>query len=1420
MLHPFGRAFIINFNLSCSFLIESGPILPNSNLPPKVPHFTGREKECSDIIDHVTSESTRLVSVWGSPGFGKTSIAIAVGHQLKAQGLPVYFISLRGLRLKSDLTSKLLGFFSQSATLSQRLTADDELCSIFDQLSDRCVCILDNVDDLIESGIPNVKEDVVHLIEEILNRSNKVKFLLTTRESFEFFNLRFQGHHAVRIRELDEQFSRYLVKELLPESCASDCVKVSQICGNVPLAMKLLCSSISEDCSGQPSHYIDMFKNTTDNILQELDNSDYPSNMRLKCLFDASFQRLSPKEREGLVSFCVLPEHFDLTVAAAVLGMKTIDARKILQTLQRKSLIDSSCKSEKYSIHKLLLTFVMEKGQLELKETFLNSKARFYEFYISLFEKLTEEFLTGSSMSAFIEFFQNEKSIVESLIDGCSDSRTVDKVCNVLAKAELYLYFIYWNNTAILDIIYDSAIKAANDHHGKNCVYKRLLLSKAYGGVIMGSSGETEKLLSEAREIQLSASIRDREQEGKLLSYHGLYQLVIGRTEGGLNLLEEALSFLVTSSEHTILKIIVCQILAFYHSLKSNPLQSLKLYKRAVVECRAVGDKGLLVIPAIGKTTTNSDEDNTPSNKTRNAHNQPLEIEVIYVVSQAVKNITTNETEQCFHSLLLQILKESESALPPGATGRFNYHYSGVRLLNKMRKREGSSVDIHEIMNFHSKTIEGNFNKKNSKTSQKNRDHSKVDNLEAVESNKRALDIRLKVFGEEHSVTAASYDGLAVIQHSLGDCVSALESQHRALDIRLKVFGEEHSETARSYHSLGKIQHSLGDFVSALESKKRALEIRLKVLGEEHSESALSYHEIGATQHSLGDFVSALESEKRALDIRLKVFSGEHSVIATRYHGLGVIQHSLGDFVSALESHNRALDIRLKVFGEEHSETATSYDSLGVTQHSLEEFVSALESKKHALDIRLKVLGEEHSDTAYSYHSLGVTQHLLRDFVSGLESNKRALDIRLKVFGEEHSETATSYHSLGATQHSLGDFVSALESKKRALDIRLKVFGEEHSETALSYHEIGVTQHSLGDFVSALESDKRALDIRLKVLGEEHSETATSYDSLGDTQHSLGDFISALESNKRVLDIRLKVLGEEHSETAASYHSLGVTQHSLGDFVSALESDKRALDIRLKVFGEEHSETALIYHEIGVTQHSLGDFVSALESDKRALDIRLKVFGEEHSETATSYHSLGVTQHSLADFVSALESHKRALDIRLKVLGEEHSEIARSYHLLGVTQHSLGDFVSALQSHKRALDIQLKVFGEEHSETATSYHWLGVTQHSLGDFVSALQSHKRALDIRLKVFGEEHSETATSYHWLGVTQHSLGDFVSALQSHKRALDIRLKVLGEEHSEIARSYHLLGVTQHSLGDFVSAHESLKRALDIRLKVLGE
>ena len=228
--------------------------LPRSFLPDLVTNFTGRQSECQEIIGHVTSESARIVSIWGSPGFGKTSVAIAVGHELQSQGFPVCFLSLRSLQSVADLKSKLLRSFRQFTTNHQSLgrqrqSIDDELYQHVSEISGRIVVILDNADDLLESGLQNVKADVMRLLEEILRQNEKMTFFVTTRQSFEFMNLHFQGHKSIRVGPLDEASSQVLVHELLPTVCPSDCKRVTQICGHVPLAIKLLCSLISEDTS-------------------------------------------------------------------------------------------------------------------------------------------------------------------------------------------------------------------------------------------------------------------------------------------------------------------------------------------------------------------------------------------------------------------------------------------------------------------------------------------------------------------------------------------------------------------------------------------------------------------------------------------------------------------------------------------------------------------------------------------------------------------------------------------------------------------------------------------------------------------------------------------------------------------------------------------------------------------------------------------------------------------------------------------------------------------------------------------------------------------------------------------------------------------------------------------------------------------
>ena len=1064
------------------------------------------------------------MSIWGSPGFGKTSVAIAVGHEIQSRGLPVFWLSLRGLRSKADLTSKLLSFFrqpSKNTFAAQHLSRDDELCQLFSEISDDLVFILDNADDLLESGLPKVnREEVVEFLEEILRRNQNVKFAITTRESFGFLNLHLEFHQSVRIRPLEEASSRSLVHELLPDASTSDCKRITQICGHVPLAIKLLCSSISED-SAQPSQFLnELLASSTESIVEMLDSPGYPTNHRLRFLFNSSFERLCKQEKEALVSFSVLPENFDTEVAASVLGKPLRLTKNILQSLERKSLLDSSLERHSFKMHKLLQLFARERGNDEMKEIFYDSKNRLHAYYLSLFEELNEQFLTGHSMSAFIAFYEDKQNIVQSLVDGCSYPETADRVFDVLDNAEIFLDSIFWTHssaTCPFDLIYDSALKAAN-RYGNAVYYRRLLVSKSFSQLTWGAQGASLKLLREVDEIRQAATPFTSDEKAKYLWYFGMYQLVIGETESGVKYLQEALPLMRNSPEHRILRLVIFQIFALYWQVEKNRSHSRQFYVKALLESMAIGDRQLLVIPSSEMETANETKGRkTPSRCADTLCNRPLELQIIYHVLQASQHLPLIGTNKSLQDIVLKVRDDIEAALPCGETGLFNFHRVVVAvLLNVFSKCKEKENLAHSQTSREQKPQEksGNSNHETeeeyySASSNNNcKDSYNVKNKQcnlvssgALQSRQRATDIAIERFGAEHPNTADSYHTLGITQYLLGDFTSALRSLQKALNIRQVVLGNDHLGTADIYRSLGATYHWLGDFSAALQCRQQALDIRRKVHGEEYASIVEGYCELRSTQFALGDFSSAVESDQYALDVCIKMFGEEDPRTPSILLSLANTQRLLGDLTSALEYAECALCIAVRLFGTEHVITANGYCSLGDIHLSLENHTGARYYYQIAHNINARLFRNKQVRSALSLRYIDLVQWLqfaiiqnlkldasiriFSDLNAALEDAQCALSIAENLYGEEDVTTADSFYLLGSIQFELFDFNSSLYFHERALDIKLKVLGEEHSGTVISFMFLALVHFALSNFTTAKEYAECALSIRPRLSGED-----------------------------------------------------------------------------------------------------------------------------------------------------------------------------------------------------------------------------------------------------------------------------------------------------------------------------------------------
>jgi predicted ATPase/DNA-binding winged helix-turn-helix (wHTH) protein len=182
-----GRGYCFIAPISRLTQPEDGPTpassFPRVNLPNRLARMLGRADVVFELSAHLLA--SRFVTIIGPGGVGKTTIAVAVAHDLlEAFAEEVLFVDLGALsdpRLVSTSLSLMLGLPVQS---------DDPTPSIIAHLRDkRMLLILDNCEHLIEA--------VASLMTNVFMAAPRVHFLATSREA-----LRVEGEQVYKLTPL------------------------------------------------------------------------------------------------------------------------------------------------------------------------------------------------------------------------------------------------------------------------------------------------------------------------------------------------------------------------------------------------------------------------------------------------------------------------------------------------------------------------------------------------------------------------------------------------------------------------------------------------------------------------------------------------------------------------------------------------------------------------------------------------------------------------------------------------------------------------------------------------------------------------------------------------------------------------------------------------------------------------------------------------------------------------------------------------------------------------------------------------------------------------------------------------------------------------------------------------------------------
>ena len=333
-----------------------------SRFPYSHKHFVGRDKDVEKLMDLLdfSNKSIRIINVIGTPGIGKSTLAIHAVNKMIANGTFAYYVNMAEFpegELKLFLAEKILPLDSLStAYISKNAAYYDELLTWADHQYWNNVILLDNSDGCINSQRDTFKE----AIEEILqNSDNTIKIVITSRETMPYMD---SYYTHVSLMPLSKNASCELLELKIPFALNQTEKKaIAKLTGKLPLALQIIGSllRVTVDHPPSPSQIIAELKNP----IHTLSPPKLDRKMQQNASMSLSYNYLSKKLQKIGRYLAHFPASFDKSTACGVLRLISRQSDEYFSSqineLVTRSLLELDEQSGRYHFHRLLKEFFL-----------------------------------------------------------------------------------------------------------------------------------------------------------------------------------------------------------------------------------------------------------------------------------------------------------------------------------------------------------------------------------------------------------------------------------------------------------------------------------------------------------------------------------------------------------------------------------------------------------------------------------------------------------------------------------------------------------------------------------------------------------------------------------------------------------------------------------------------------------------------------------------------------------------------------------------------------------------------------------------------------------------------------------------------------------------------------------------------------
>ncbi len=337
--------------------VRSGNLTVPAQLPPDVPDFTGRALPLSKVRQELAvrgdgATTARTVLICGTPGVGKTTLALRAAHIDRADYPDgQLFADLRGTSVTpADPADILVDSLRAVGVPEHQVPARlEERAKLFRTWSnDRRVLIV--LDDAYSTS----------QVTPLLPATPECAVIITGRWRLHAL----PGAQTVELGVMDVTEGLELLSQIVGVSKVAAAQKqverIVDLCGCLPLALRSIGARLAAMPSWQPRKMVALLESGTA-CLDQLSFAE----LDVRAGYDSSYYRLDPCDRSAFRLLGLLPRDFSAATAANLLGgsADTVEAQltRLVGCHLLEVKVEDVAEGARYWLHKLIRLYAQER---------------------------------------------------------------------------------------------------------------------------------------------------------------------------------------------------------------------------------------------------------------------------------------------------------------------------------------------------------------------------------------------------------------------------------------------------------------------------------------------------------------------------------------------------------------------------------------------------------------------------------------------------------------------------------------------------------------------------------------------------------------------------------------------------------------------------------------------------------------------------------------------------------------------------------------------------------------------------------------------------------------------------------------------------------------------------------------------------